>query len=77
MKKGKGNTVGTVYSVTSVRCEEKLITAAMILLIGAIKLNGHGNLCLGRAMWHCETPEAYVITNTVRTNTCKESLRLY
>lgn len=42
-----------------------------------IKLNRHSNLCLGQAMWHCETPEAHVITNTVRTNSCKESLRLY
>lgn len=31
----------------------------------------------GQAMWHSEAPEAYVITNTARTNTCTESLRLY
>lgn len=35
----------------------------MILLIGVIKPNGHGNLCLDSEMWQCETPKAYVITN--------------
>lgn len=35
-----------VQCQTSVRYEGKLITAAMVLLIGVIKLNGHSNVAL-------------------------------
>lgn len=55
----------------------KKLIAAMILLMEVIKLNGHSYLCLGRAVWFYETSKVHIITNTVRTKTCKDSLRLY